>query len=365
MKTVIIENRAVLNGLRGRVLGEAVYWEDRLLVGEGQIINDTIIEFLSRRKISEVIVKEPWELSDAERRDIIEKSYGEALAAGRKAVKAATTSKGIDLGVCERCVASARDAILVDRDTTIDVMRLLDEDEYLFVHSVNVSVLSMIIGTIIGLDEDEIRDLGIAGLLHDIGMLQVSDEIRNKPGPLTAAELAEVRKHPSLAASILIKKKDLSVEILNGIYQHHERHDGTGYPEGLTGEDIWLYAKIIAVADCYESITHARPYRAPVPPHVAIRAMLPLSESQFDPEVTRAFLKFMPLFPVGSRLELNTGDQCVVRSATGNVFRPRVEITEKSSRFSPGTVIDLSDPGSFLVYVMGIVETEQSSEDAG
>ena len=139
------------------------------------------------------------------------------------------------------------------------------------------------------LSEHDIKLLYWAGLLHDLGKIGVPESILRKPGRLTSEEFTEMKRHARLGRDVLLSVSDAFGPIAEGVYSHHERWDGAGYPRSLQGEEIPLFGRIICVADVFEAITSERPYRNPMPVEEALRLISAGSGSQFDPAVVRAF----------------------------------------------------------------------------
>lgn len=156
-------------------------------------------------------------------------------------------------------------------------------------HSRRVGRLARLIGTSLGLDDAERDDLERAGLLHDIGKLGIPEAILNKPGPLTAEEFERVKTHPRVGHRILRPVQALR-GALDGVLHHHENWDGSGYPMGLTGQDIPLQARILRVVDAFDAMTSARPYRDALPVRVSLRMLDEGAGIHFDPEIVRALL---------------------------------------------------------------------------
>jgi putative two-component system response regulator len=174
------------------------------------------------------------------------------------------------------------------------LVRTMEErDPYTAGHSRRVRAYSLRLGRALGLDDRQLRELSLAAKLHDIGKVGVPEAILNKPGPLNPAECEEVRKHPIIGERILhsiVRNRT----VLAAIRGHHERIDGNGYPDGLKGAKIPLLARVITVADCYDALTSARAYRAPLSSAKALAELRATTGTHFQPEFVRAFVGLVP-----------------------------------------------------------------------
>ena len=163
-------------------------------------------------------------------------------------------------------------------------------DPYTRGHSARVARMAHAVGVRLGCDETRLALVRLGGALHDVGKLVVSEAVLNKPGPLTAEELAEVREHPEAGARMVALDRSL-LPALPGVLYHHERWDGLGYPTGRAGSEIPLEARILSVADCFDAMTSDRPYRAALPHEQAIAEVDLCRGTQFDPDVALVFLE--------------------------------------------------------------------------
>jgi len=173
------------------------------------------------------------------------------------------------------------------------ILHALDcKDHYTYGHSMRVAYFSLSLGREIGLNEDELYDLELAALFHDIGKIGVPDSVLLKPSRLTEDEFMAMKSHPSKSAEILEGFTHFD-EVAKFAKHHHERWDGRGYPDGLKGEDIPLFSRIILIADTFDAMTSSRPYRKGLDYEVAYAELEEFSGSQFDPELAHAFIKAM------------------------------------------------------------------------
>lgn len=242
----------------------------------------------------------------------------------------------------------------VDRhpNALISLARLKTKDRYTFLHSVAVCALMVALGRQLGLSDDEVRDAGLAGLLHDIGKIAIPPEVLNKPGALTAEEFRSVLVHPQAGYDILVGDAGMREVALDVCLHHHERMDGTGYPHKLAGENISLFARMGAICDVYDAITSDRPYKNAWEPAYAIQRMVDWRGGHFDPMVFNAFVKSVGIYPVGSLVRLRSGRLAVVvQHAPGALLSPTVKVffsISSGTRIAP-ELIDLAHTGDQIV----------------
>lgn len=200
---------------------------------------------------------------------------------------------------------SLLDVVNASSDINISLNSIKVSDDYTFKHCVDVSTMGLLLGRQLKLDESYLRDIAVAGVLHDLGKTKIPDEILNKPGKLTDSEFRIIQTHPIYGYELVAQSKQLTNRAKLGIIEHHEKIDGTGYPRKLKGEQISLIGKILAVVDVYDALVTKRPYRTDlIEPAEAIEMMLSMY-NQFDLDILKAFLNCIILYPIGSRLMLS------------------------------------------------------------
>lgn len=199
------------------------------------------------------------------------------------------------------------------------------KSDYLFIHSVDVGLFSIVIGMALELPYEDICLLGMGGLLHDFGKTRIARDILDKQGPLSLEEFKTVKQHATYGYNILKTEATLDHRIALAALQHHERPDGKGYPWGIKHEDIHLFARIVAVADVYDALTTDRAYRPKIAPHEALRIINQEAGAQFDCTVVKALNKVVVPYHVGSAVKLSDG-QCgaIVRLNTADLYKPIV-----------------------------------------
>ena len=198
-------------------------------------------------------------------------------------------------------------------------------DMYTFAHCVNVAMLSTLIGVLAGLTPKQLGELSLGALMHDVGKISIPLNILNKPGRLTDEEFAVIKSHPQAGYDKITSMRRLDAAKLGLVaLQHHEHMDGRGYPAGLKGEHIHLYGRISAIADVYDALTSARPYKKAFSPFKAYDIMAHKSEGHFDEALLKLFFRNVAIFPVGSVMSLSSGYGIVKEVSFGQTDRPKV-----------------------------------------
>ncbi|MEO8857358.1 MAG: HD-GYP domain-containing protein [Burkholderiaceae bacterium] len=255
----------------------------------------------------------------------------------------------VDAASVSKLVQEIADSIARNASALISLARLKTADDYTYMHSVAVCAMMIALARQLDLDEDQVRAAGMAGLLHDMGKAKLPMEVLNKPGKLSEAEFSMVRRHPSLGHRMLEANGKIGPMALDVCLHHHEKFDGSGYPEGLSGAQISLYARMGAVCDVYDAITSNRPYKAGWDPAESMRQMGQWVGTQFDPRVFQAFARSLGIYPVGSLVRLTSGRIGVVtEQCAQSLTTPMVKVfytTRGDRRISP-ELVDLSQESS-------------------
>jgi len=202
----------------------------------------------------------------------------------------------------------------------VTLFKLRGFDEYTYTHSINVSILAVLLGKHLGLDKPTLLKLGLAGMYHDVGKARIPESILNKPGKLTPAEFQAMKAHPLEGYNVMKGQADLDPEILRAVVEHHERHDGSGYPRGVRGEDISRFSRIISVVDVYDALTSRRVYKGAMAPAKALGMMYQWRDKDFPHNAIENFIRCVGVFPVGSFVRLSGGEFGIVAST--NPVRP-------------------------------------------
>jgi len=252
-------------------------------------------------------------------------------------------------------VKSIVDEIISSKQTVINIIDLKSYDFYTYQHSVNVSVLSGVLGSAMKMTRDELMDLTQAAIFHDIGKMFISKEVLDKPAPFTPQEFAEMKRHSALGAEYMRDKLHFKPYVYLGVGQHHERHDGSGYPLGMTGDLINPIAKIIAMTDTYDAITSKRPYHDAIMPHEGCEYIMGNAGSHFDPDAVDVFFRTVAPFPVGVNVKLSNGLEGIV-AKNYNSFPMRPMIKLKAAPGAKSRYLDLrSDPGALSITIVKLL----------
>jgi len=253
----------------------------------------------------------------------------------------------VDVGGAKQLVEDISDSVARNPGAIISLARLKTADDYTYMHSVAVCAMMVALAKQLQLDEDQARQLGVAGLLHDLGKVAMPTEVLNKPGKLTDAEF-DMKTHPTEGYKMLAASPGVDAVSLDVVLHHHEKMDGSGYPERLRGDHISLHAKMGAVCDVYDAITSNRPYKVGWDPAESLRRMAEW-KGHFDPRVFQAFVKSIGIYPVGSLVRMMSGRIGVVTEQTPkSLTTPLVKVffsTKSNMRIMP-LVLDLSLPST-------------------
>jgi putative nucleotidyltransferase with HDIG domain len=272
----------------------------------------------------------------------------QVISASRKAVTSmfndARMGKAIKAEAAMQFVDDIADSVARNEGALISLVRLKNKDDYTYMHSVAVCALMVALAKGLGMSELDVKQAGLAGLLHDIGKAAVPLDVLNKPGALTDDEFSMVKLHPERGHELLIQANITDTVTLDVCLHHHEKVNGTGYPHRLQGDAISLFARMGAVCDVYDAITSNRPYKDGWEPGVSLQRMAQWA-GHFDDVVFKAFVKSVGIYPIGSMVKLKSGRLAVViDQSPKSLLTPIVKVffSTKSKTRLPVEVLDLS-----------------------
>ena len=230
-----------------------------------------------------------------------------------------------ELDKAEEAVGLMSQSIARNPDALMWLTRLKSRDSYTYDHGLNVSIYLMAFGRHMGLPADQIRLLGTAGLFQDIGKMKLPRELIEKQGKMTPAEYEMTKSHVNIGLDMIRQSKHTSPLIHDIVAQHHERHNGSGYPNGRSGEQITMYGAMAGIADVYAAITSTRPYGLPLAPQEALSQLFSWRGTVFNERLVEEFIQAIGVFPVGTLVQLNTGEIAVVVAQNrARRLRPRI-----------------------------------------
>jgi len=218
------------------------------------------------------------------------------------------------------------DDLLDNQNLVVNLSDIRTSDDYTFAHSVNVAVLVVAVGISLKYSRKKLSEIALGALLHDLGKVKIPLSILNKNGTLSDEEFTQVKKHPVFGYEMINAQGLVETASRLTVCQHHERINGKGYPEGLKGEQIHVFARIAAVADVFDAVVADRPYRKAMPTHRALE-ILQSDQDAYDPEMLEHFMAHIAAYPIGSIVGLRSGKVgVVVHNAAGFPWRPRVRV---------------------------------------
>ena len=329
--------------------------------------SDWLAAELDRRQLNWVYIDQdmPSELTDsvlgpeelspsqalAAKKSEVRKTYAHVLSTVKEVARKLSANKNVGMRNSIRLVQKMVDLITEDESLFLGVSTIRIYDDYTYVHSLNVAILSMCLGKRIGLTHRVLERLGLCGLFHDLGKASIPKDILNKRGSLSEVEFRELKKHSMHSARLILKLKaerSRKVRLLVPPFEHHMGFDHSGYPKVDTPRRLSLFGRILTITDVYDAITSPRIYRPkPLSPDQALGQMLKQSGTHFDPILLKVFINMMGVYPVGTLLTLDTSEIGVVMpSAVAQApSRPKVLLLKAGDdgSFSKGRSVDLAD----------------------
>lgn len=357
----------------GMKVGHPVYnSRGEILINRGVTLNKNYINGLSKLGIPALYIIDD-NLPEFPVEDVIdEKSRVAAVKLVRKIL---TNQKKSNSPLDKVLVSEARstisniiDQLLENSSMLVNMVDIRSLDDYLFGHSVNVCVLSLLTGIALGYDRGRLMNLGMGALMHDMGKTLIPAQILNKPGSLTDTEFNVISKHPEYGYTILANNSAYIKKITALVaLQHHERYNGEGYPRGLSGGRIHEFSQIVGIADVYDAMTADRIYRKAHPPYEAYEMLAASGDFLFDFKLVRAFLSNIAAYPAGSLVKLSSNETAlVVETPKGVSLYPKIKVILDcdGKRLSEPVDIDLSRQNSLtIVKLLEYEELEALQSD--
>jgi HD-GYP domain-containing protein (c-di-GMP phosphodiesterase class II) len=253
-------------------------------------------------------------------------------------------SHDINTGEVKTAVKSCVKSVLKNPNALMWLTQIKNKDDYTAEHSLRVSVMSVALGRELDLLEQELEDVGVAAMLHDVGKVKIPNEVLNKEGALTREEYEIIKTHAAAGRSLLMSKSDMPPATVDVAYCHHEHINGKGYPRGVSGEKIPYFAKIVSVVDAFDAITSDRVYSNGRSVLEALRILYDCRGQQFDEEIVRAFIRLIGIYPPGHIAELTSGEVGIILSCPPrNKLKPKlIVVRDKNKKTCSERILDLS-----------------------
>jgi len=344
-----------------------------------EVISDTAITdietarlALEHRGATGVDIAETNALEDAGREEAgrenkarARQSYDAGVAAMRDVETQAKLGKVFEVQPLQNVVSSLLENLFRDPAAVLGLTAIKGHDDYTLNHSINVCILSISLGASLGLDAASLRSLGLAALLYDLGKVRIPEDILNKQGPLTTEEWQIVKSHAEEGADLLKRIQLVDQMPMVVAYEHHQRHDLQGYPAPVSQEQH-LYSKIVALCDAYDAMTTRRPFRREIRPDKALAVLMQGRGKAYDPNITKALVAMLGIYPMGAVIVLDDGTTAVVfRVNSDDLLHPRVKVLADADGrwYEEPEVLDLRvvDPSTGQ-FVRSIVDCIPASE---
>lgn len=312
----------------GMQLSKSIYSDEgQLLIDNGVKFKKSIIEKLENYKIESVYIKWDREEESEVTEAIIEATKEEALTLLKQSIGDIQSTKKLAIDRIKKVVSDIIEELLSKKGTLVNLTSIRTIDDHTFIHSINVCILSLIMGFTLEYNTQQLESLGTGSLLHDLGKVGIEPHILNKPGALTYGEHQIIKKHAIFGYEMIKNVEGLSEESICIIRDHHERYDGKGYPLGKRSTEIHEFARVVAICDVYDALTSNRVYRFGMPPHIGVEYLISMGGYQFDQNLVKTFIKHICLYPEGTLVELESGEKGVVIESN-KIFptRPVVKI---------------------------------------
>ncbi len=315
MRLIPIEN--VKPGMK---LARAIFrdQDSKILLRPNVVLKPSYIQKIKDLKYQYIYIMEP---GDAEQ-DIVnlEPIREETLFQARGLIKRYFSlirqNKTIEISSIKSVIGEIVDQIIRNPNIVYNMVDIRSHDDYTYAHSVNVCVISVMIGVALNLNRRQLETLGMGAIMHDIGKILIDNKILNKPTKLEPQESELVRKHAKDGYEMLRKKANITFLASHIVFQHHEREDGSGYPRGLLGKRIHSFSKIVAVADAYDAMTSNRVYQKELTSLQAIEEIKQEASRKFNAGVVEAFLQVVTPFPIGSTIIFKNGATGIVKAVS-------------------------------------------------
>ncbi len=321
----------------GDIIAEDIYTEaGQFIIPANTEANEYILEKIRNFGIATINIVERVKNDEnasvsAQLENLIIKDYRKNVKKIKTVLNGLASGRKLDIETANEVAESVYNDIYSNFGILECLNRVRTSDEYTYTHCLNVSIYSMFIARWLGFEKEKVKEVVLAGLLHDVGKAKIPLTVLNKKGPLTPQEFELIKKHSTYGYDYVKNIDSLSEDIKNAVLMHHEKENGTGYPLGVTGEKIGLYAKIVAVADIYDALTSERIYRPKLTPFDTFKEIekVAVGTGLYDLKIILPFLSNISVYYTGAKVRMNDGSiGTVVYVPPHNISTPVVQLEE-------------------------------------
>lgn len=315
--------------------------------------------------IASIQLKKIQTISDeaVDKRKMVKKIYFNAVSFYKEIFNKVKSDEKINLKRAKRVITSVINRIIEQEQILLGMTAIKDYDEYTYHHSANVSILSVALGRRMGMNHKMLIDLGIASMFHDIGKIEVPNEILNKPSNLNDSEWRILKKHPKWGVNAILKMRSIDDLTMNSAivaFEHHMNINHTGYPKVENPATLDLFSRIVSIVDQYDAMTANRIYRSnPMSPDTTLRELQEKSWDKLDPLIFKFFVNMIGIYPIGTLVMLNSKELGLVYENNQDfLHRPRVIIiADNKGNWIKGSMVDLADKNGNDEYLRTIIKT--------
>ncbi len=321
----------------GMTLGQEIHdASGRMLLAKYTLLTDENISYIAFLGIPGVYVDDQF-TKDVEIREVVRPEVRKSAIQIVQDIFMAAVGGNLSSkeAAIQENVKNIVNNVLENEDVMYNIVEIKTYDDYTYFHSANVAILAGVLGAKAGFKQEELDDLVTAGFLHDIGKVFINPEIITAPRALTEQERIEMMDHPALGHDFLVKNYNFPKNVTDAVYEHHEWHNGGGYPRRLKGDEISRFAKILKLADVYDAMTSRRSYHEPYLPSDVVEYIMARSGMEFDPESVLIMANELAVYPVGAEVELSDGRHgIVIENHKGFVLRPTLRMLDNGANLN-------------------------------
>lgn len=275
---------------------------------------------------------------------VAQKNHAKLITTTENVMADIANNKKLDYPTLRKAIDPMVESVIRNPEAFSWLTRMKFNDDYTYNHSVSTSIWSVTLGRHLGLPKQDLKSLGMGGLLFDVGKMKLPKNLINNPNRFNQTEFKLIKKHVEYSVEIVQSIPGISDKVVEMIATHHERHNGSGYPKGLKGNEIPLFGKIAGVIDCYDALTSERPYQSALSPPDAVRKLYDWRNIDFQSELVEQFIQLIGVYPVGTLIELSDARiGIVVAHHRALRLRPKIMLILDKDRntYSDFNVIDL------------------------